>query len=202
LDIMGFYSILNLIFECNIFTANDSYYIQKVGLPMGCICGPSVANLYLFLIEKNWLVIHSPILYGRFIDDICYINKGELNIEEFQTHFDYLKLNVASEKAINFLDLKISHNEIQDAIHFDLYTKPTNTFSYLLNTSNHPSHIFANIPKSLFIRIRRICTSYIDYLYHARNLSIKLIKRGYKKELVFGMCREIAKTDRADLLEY
>ena len=44
-----------------------------------------------------------------------------------------------------------------------MYIKPTNTFSYLLTNSNHPEFIFNNIPKSLFIRIRRICDSLIDY---------------------------------------
>jgi hypothetical protein len=40
---------LKLIFECNVFKFNKDYYIQQKGLAMGCICGPSTANLYLYI---------------------------------------------------------------------------------------------------------------------------------------------------------
>ncbi|RNA07028.1 hypothetical protein BpHYR1_024291, partial [Brachionus plicatilis] len=46
---------------------------------------------------------------------------------------------------------------------------PTNPCNYLIPFSNHPTHIFDNIPISLFIRIRRICSSYIDYLRYNFN---------------------------------
>ena len=59
------------------------------------------------------------------------------------------------------------------------YIKPTNSFQYLKTNSNHPNSIFKNIPKSLFIRLRRICSEYSEYLAESRELITKLVSRGY-----------------------
>ena len=60
---------------------------------MGCICGPSVANLYLYMLEKKWLYLNRPLVFKRFIDDIVHINKGKLNRHELSVQYDNLKLN-------------------------------------------------------------------------------------------------------------
>jgi hypothetical protein len=101
-----------------------------------------------------------------------------------------------------FLDLEISYDSVINKLHFSLYIKPTNTFGYLLPSSNHPKHIFANIPTSLIKRIRRICSSYADYIYHSYVLHDRLVKRGYVSNNVKSIIREIAKTERTSLLPY
>ena len=87
-------------------------------------------------------------------------------------------------------------------VFYSLYTKPTNTYSYLLYNSNHPGHIFRNIPKSLFIRIRRICSSYIDYVAQSKKLIIQLYRRGYDLVEVSNTARAIGNLDRTSLLPY
>ena len=70
MSIIGFRKILDLIFTCNIFKYDKIFFLQLIGLPMGCVCGPSVANLYVYILEKEWLVIHNnELIYFRFIDD-------------------------------------------------------------------------------------------------------------------------------------
>jgi hypothetical protein len=44
---------------------------------MGCKCGPTVANLYLYILEKHWLDLHTEVKYFRFIDDIIFIYANE-----------------------------------------------------------------------------------------------------------------------------
>jgi len=100
------------------------------------------------------------------------------------------------------LDLIISFDHLTGRFNFTLYTKPTNTFSYLLPNSNHPSFIFKNIPKSLFIRLRRICSSYIDFLSCSRILCIQLFKRNYNPNSIIKTCNQISKIDRNKLIEY
>ena len=70
IDILAINKFLKLIFNNNIFTCNKKYYKQNKGLAMGCACGPSVANLYIYILEKKWITIHKPLIYYRFIDDI------------------------------------------------------------------------------------------------------------------------------------
>ncbi len=194
--------ILSLIFKWNVFKYSSYFFIQCIGLPMGCKCGPTIANIYLYIIEKEWIAIQKPLIYGRFIDDICLGVDHELDCKKFQEHFTYLKLNIVHAEEIAFLDLSISFDILTNRIKTNLYIKPTNTYSYLLTSSNHPVHIFKNIPKSLFIRVRRICTTYIDYVFHAKKLVIQLYLRGYDFNLISNVARAIGKIKRDSLLPY
>ena len=198
----GFYEILKLIFENNIFGYKNKYFKQISGIAMGAKCAPSIANLYIAILEKNFQTIHKPLLYFRFIDDIFVILHELFDINILTNSFEYLKLNVVSEESVNFLDLIISLDPITGYLVFSLYTKPTNTFSYLLSSSNHPNFIFNNIPKSIFIRIRRICTNLSDFLFFARKITIQLIARGYDKIKIRKLSRTVANMDRAKLLPY
>jgi hypothetical protein len=96
----------------------------------------------------------------------------------------------------------ISFDSLTKKLNFSLFVKPTNTFSYLHTNSNHPNFIFKNIPKSLFIRIRRICTKYTDYLYYTRKLIVQLLNRGYNFSKLLSLAFSIGNIDRKDLLPY
>ena len=87
-------------------------------------------------------------------------------------------------------------------LEFSLYIKPTNSFSYLRTNSNHPSHIFKNVPVSLFLRIKRICSSFTDFLHFSRILYSHLIKRGYSQSSLNAVINKIIKLDRNSLLPY
>lgn len=80
-------------------------FLQKIGLSMGCKCGPSVVNFYLYLLEKNWLSLNPEIIYKRFIDDIFIISKVEFSLDDLKSQFLYLKLNIIFDKEVVFLDL-------------------------------------------------------------------------------------------------
>ena len=58
------------------------FFTQIRGISMGSICGPSLVNLYKFILEKHWLTINKPLGYGRFVDDVAIIAEN-LNLEEF-----------------------------------------------------------------------------------------------------------------------
>ena len=60
-------------------------------------------------------------------------------------------------RKINFLDINLKII-INDKLHFDVYHKPTNSFSYLHYKSCHPPHTKNNIALSLARRIVRIVT--------------------------------------------
>ena len=46
---------------------------------MGAKFAPMIANLYLSIMEENFLVIHKPLAYFRFIDDIFTILKNDFD---------------------------------------------------------------------------------------------------------------------------
>ena len=100
------------------------------------------------------------------------------------------------------LDLNISFNNLTKKLDYSVYIKPTNSFDYLRVNSNHPQHIFKNIPKSLFIRNKRICSYYSDYVLISKLHINQLIKRGYKKNSLIKLCKSIGNIDRESLLPY
>jgi hypothetical protein len=198
----GFNTILKLVLYNNIFEFNKTYYIQTNGVAMGCKCGPTVANLYLYILEKHWLFLVRPLLYNRYIDDSAIVCKGKLNVEFYKEQFSPLELTFENNKEMNFLDLIIKVNYILNKLDFNLYIKKTQTFQYVPTSSNHPDYIFKNIPKSLFLRIRRICSNYNDFLYHSRNLIFNLINRGYDFNLLLKTFTLVSKIDRISLIQY
>ena len=169
---------------------------------MGLICGPSIANIYVFILENKFLCIHRPIYYKRYIDDIFKIICNSFPLDLFVNSFHNLKLNIFSGKTVPFLDLNISFNNITKSLDFFLYTKPTNTFGYLLTSSNHPNFIFDNIPKSLFIRLRRICTDITKYFISSSDLIKQLVSRGYDIFSLYKIRNLVSTFNRSDLIPY
>ncbi|CAF0740319.1 unnamed protein product, partial [Brachionus calyciflorus] len=96
-----------------------------LGIAMGCRCGPSLANLYLYILEFKWIDIHRPLGYFRFIDDIFLISENEINLNEFKQQFDYLKLKILNSDSVNFLDLNIMYDCFISKLKFRLFIKPT-----------------------------------------------------------------------------
>ena len=70
-----------LIFEFNILKYKNVFYRQIKGIAMGSKSGPSIANIFVFIFEKEFLRIHRPIFYKRFIDDIFMIIKKGFNFD-------------------------------------------------------------------------------------------------------------------------
>lgn len=202
MDITALFVFLKLVFSKNIFRFNKRVYVQNIGIAMGCKCGPSLANLYLYILESKWLKIHRPLAYFRFIDDILIVSLCRLNLELFRLQFEYLKLNIVIDDSVNFLDLNVSYDGFLCKLKFKLYIKPTYNGSYLVVNSNHPSHIFRNIPKSLFLRIRKICSSFIDYLIYSSKVYVNLVQKGYDSKYLDYLRVGIAFINRSDLLPY
>ena len=97
---LAFNVILSKIFDYNIFAYKSNgvnkiqYYKQINGLAMGCICGPTIASLFVYILEKKWLMIHKPLFYVRFIDDINLISYTKLDENDFKSYFLNLELNL------------------------------------------------------------------------------------------------------------
>ena len=201
-NINGFHNILKLVLKNNYFSYNNKYFEQKLGIAMGSICGPTIANLYVSIYEIKWTTIYRPLAYYRFIDDVFLVVHGADISESLKNAFGSLKLNLVAGKRQVFLDLELELNQFTCKINFYAHFKPTNTFSYLYIFSNHPSHIFKNLIKALFIRMRRICSYFSDYIYFASILSFRLLERGFEKILIDKAFMMVADLERDNILQY
>ncbi|CAF1023769.1 unnamed protein product, partial [Brachionus calyciflorus] len=114
-----------------------------------------------------------------------------INISLHETIYPNLKLNLVTNRIVDFLDLNVSF-DFDYKIIFNLFVKPTNTQNYLNNNSNHPRKIFKNIPNGLIYRIRRICSNLNDYYFHTSKVHNALIKCGYSSTNIKHLIRTYA----------
>ena len=123
--------------------------------------------------------------YVRFLDDIFHTWLINFDIEPFYKLINELDpdLKFIFEKLttdINFLDINIKI--VDNQLHFDIYHKPTNSFSYLKYNSCHPSHTKNNISLSLARRIIRIVTDNREY--RLEELRQNLLKGNHREKII------------------
>jgi hypothetical protein len=85
--------------------------------------GPSIANIYVFLLETKWLNIYNHFYYKRYIDDLFLIAKNiflKSTIE--RTSFRNLTLNLEYVPKVVFLDLNVEIDPLTKMLDFTLYT--------------------------------------------------------------------------------
>ena len=66
--------------------------------------------------------------------------------------------------------------------------------------SYHPFSLVKSIPKSQFIRIRRICTSLNYYWYNAKQYVQYFVTRGFKESTLIDNAKAVSKLERQQLL--
>ena len=200
---------VGLILNCNHFTFGNAFFLQKSGTAMGTRMAPSYANLFMGFLETDLLnsAPEKPLVWYRYIDDVFFIwTHGREKYEEFFRFcnnnrfgmiFEVTKDSV-SNISVPFLDVLVIL--LNGKLKTDLYSKPTDKFQYLNFASCHPYHQKANLPYGLALRIRRICSSMVDFKRHGKELIVRLRRRGYKLGLIKdGLCKAAA-LSREDLL--
>ncbi len=104
-----------------------------------------------------------------------------------------------SETEINFLDTTVKVSKDRK-LYTTLYTKPTDTHTYLHYQSAHPIHRKKSGPFSQLIRIRRICTNFDDFLTNAKKILAYYNLRGYPNQTLQEALKKASSLDRTVLL--
>ena len=162
----SFIILLKLVLSKNNFDFNEKHHLQTGGTAMGTRVAPSYANTFMGWFENTFVYTHNPALlvWKRFIDDIFIIwTHGQESLNDFVSHLNgclpSIKFEAESSLVeVHFLDVTVfmdSDHKLQT----DLYTKPTDSHSYLNYKSSHPRHCRDGIPYSQFLRLKRICST-------------------------------------------
>ena len=138
-----------------------------------------------------------PELYGRYIDDcIGAISSSREELNQFITSVNSFHPALKytweiSETSLAFLDIKvsISGNVLCTSVHY----KPTDSHSYLLYSSSHPSHVKNSIPYSQFLKLRRLCSDDSDFssksemcqFFEKRGYPVSVVKAGHHRAQQF-----------------
>ena len=199
--------LLEMVLTMNNFQFNGENFLQIQGTAMGTKVAPSYANDYMGNFEEKHVYTYptQPLLWLRFIDDIFIIwGAGKETLTTFLDHLntrnDTIRFTMeSSESQVNFLDTTVKLQNGQ--LITDLYTKPTDSHSYLHYSSSHPQTCKDAIPYSQFLRIRRICSKLEDFDTHAKKLTGYFQQRGYPMDLLITALIRARRHDRRELLQ-
>ena len=91
-------------------------------------------------------------------------------------------MEVANEEGLDFLDLKLKI--VEGKIKVDVFSKPTNSFSYATPSTCYPKNNICNIPKGIALRLRRICDDDNTFDKRSSEYQNYLIARDHKPSTV------------------
>ena len=160
-DICG---LLEQSLRDNVFSFNDTYYRQKLGLAMGNPCAPPLAILFLDQFETKALAASPfrPVFLARYIDDYAGIwTHGQQALEDFLDFLNGQHPNLAftlehsgGGQGVPFLDTLVTVETCDNItkINTEIYIKPTNSGIILHSTSAHPKATKYNIIRNMFHR--------------------------------------------------
>jgi hypothetical protein len=181
---------LEAVLRKNNFNFNGKHFLQVSGTAIGTMVAPSFGNRFLnkFEILHVYTYHIQPLVWLRYIDDVFMIwthTMQDLNdfVEHLNSRLPTIKFTLeCSENEIPFLDTKVKKEGTR--LITDLYSKPTDSFDYLLYNSSHPQTCKDSIPYSQFLRVRRVCTNMADFEKHVLEMSRHFLRRGYPMELL------------------
>jgi hypothetical protein len=144
--------LLTMVLKKNNFRFNGKNYLQIRGTAIGTKAAPGYANNLMGEFERLFVYLfhNQPTLWLRFIDDIFMIwNHGEDKLNEFIEYLNSCMETIkftyeCSKTAVSFLDttVYIAGGKLETT----LYSKPTDSHSYLRYNSAHPQRCKDSIP--------------------------------------------------------
>ena len=200
--------LAELVLQENCFEFNSEYYQQISGTMMGTPFGVEYSCSFMIYVETRFFEQYDdekPLIYGRYIDDIIGVSDmGEEKLKkmiEALSHFHpALEYTTQIDQRIPMLDVDISIKGKK--VSTTLYTKDTDSHSYLQYSSSHPSACKKGIPYSQFLRVRRICSEKEEFEKQSKFLLNCFLKQGYPRYLLEKQRRKALLLDRKELLKF
>jgi hypothetical protein len=196
-------NLARLVLTNNVFRFNETFYLQTQGTAMGTRMAPSYANLFMSVLESDFLDNQPmvPTVWYRFIDDIFLIwDHTEEDFLEFfrvlNNHHRTIKFTMEhSNHEINFLDttIYIEAGKLQSK----LYSKPTDAHLYLRHDSCHPRNTITSIPYSQMLRLQRIHSKPEEAAEAINNLETQFKHRRYPQNIL-KQCRNKLDTTKEE----
>ena len=187
---------LKLILQYNYVTFNGKFYRQIKGVAMGAPAAVVGSNLVVAFLEARMFVRLPDLFpndfvdffirnYFRFLDDLFHKWLTRFDIDEFANILNNLDPDLRFildqiARSVHYLDVQPSI--VNKELLFDMFYKPTNSFTYLKYSSCHPRHTRNNIAGSLARRIIQLVSTEEGRQQRLDDLSVHLQQRGHTEE--------------------
>ena len=195
----------------NYFQFAGVTFLQLQGTSMGAAFSPTIANIYMSVLLRNFLttVSEKPLVLKRYIDDIFIIWPKHQDLATFLLHINSFHPSIKytsnqSNTHIDFLDLTIFKNANVTTTHklsVKTYQKEHNLYQYLHFSSNHPKSTFKSIIFGEAIRYIRTNSSQNDYKEQVVKFTQRLVERQYPIGLIKRAIKKANYKDRAKYLK-
>ena len=152
------------------------------------------------IVTLPWLIAHNraenytlkPTIWKRLRDDVFSV--WTHNSNTLPAFLDYLNnidsagkikftMQIADENGLEFLDLKLKMNE-NSKITVEVFSKPTNSFTYIMPSTCYPSNNIDIVPRGIALRLKRICDSDEKFTVRSNEYKNYLIARDYEPKVV------------------
>ena len=147
-----------------------------------------------------------PKVWKRFRDDVFVVWTHDiaklpsfLNYLSNIDHTENIKFSMQIADDVNeleFLDLKIKC--LNGKLSVDVYSKPTNSFTYVMPSTCYPMKSINKVPQGIALRLRRICDTTEKFESRADKCKNYLLARDYKPSLVDEQFRKIGQISGED----
>ena len=184
---------LRLCLESNNSIFNHIFYLQVDGTAQGPHMSCSYSDIAMYKYDCK-AISHNPSVscWNRFRDDVFAVwNHSRNELDEFLVYLNGIDptnkikftMSVADHSGLEFLDLKLSLM-VENIIRVDVFSKPTNSFTYVLPSTCYPKRNIENVPKGVALRLRRICDTDEKFDIRSAEYQKYLIARDYRPSLV------------------
>ena len=205
-------TLLKIVLDQNYFQFAGKMFHQTKGRAMCNKMAPSNANIFMDVLETNFLGTQAckSLMWKIYIDDILSIWDGpedqlKLFLSELNNYHQTIKFtHSTSYTSIDFLDLTIYKGQrfatgaLQD---IKPMFKAPNCFQYLHYSSAYPRSVFRGIINGEATRVLKASLDKATYHIVIKKLQVHLQARGYPKHLLHKCFSEVPFTDRGCLLD-
>ena len=210
-------TLLKLVLANNCFSFKGKFYRQIRGTAMGTPCAPAYANIFMAFLWKTRIapgLPTQPEWLKRFLDDFLALFPAILSLNSLLTFLNSVHSTVKFTATMGlpstgedpperdsdtaFMDLSVHFSE--GKLHTDLFSKPTDSHTYLSPKSCHPRHIFRSIVYSGALRLRRICSKDVYFCRRLSEFAKHLVASGYSEAFIHGIFPKVAAKERASIL--
>ena len=195
-------SLLEHSLHKNVFSFNNEYYRQTLGIAMGNPCAPPIAILFLDRFERQALegaAIRPPFL-ARYIDDYAGVwTQGEQSLSDFLAYLNSLhptlKFTIEHSgqgQGVPFLDtlVRVEEHDNITRIETELYIKPMNSGIILHYKSAHPTLTKHNVARNQFRRAIRNSSNGSKERRSVERIYRLLLENGYPRKLLSRLHKE------------
>lgn len=190
-----FKKLLSMAAKNTLFLFDGTYYTQTNGVSMGNPLAPSLAEVYLQNLEKQFFKCSiEPIFFKRYVDDCFAVFENSKVSNDFFQFLNSLNVRIIFTKenyknCLHFLDTTITKSNNNFLV--DWYRKTAASDRITPYTSYcHQSYIY-NVVYNMFSRVDRICSE--DKKIEARHRVFSLLqKNGYPNDLIDKIQNEVS----------